>query len=652
MKKNLFRRLTSIIVIISIILPCNIFVLAEDSFDYDDVKDYYPYNSWAVDIGKKYSLIFLENNRREVKRWEISNLLYNILKPKNKKSVAKSFTDLEDISDDLKNRVNTIASMDIISGYEDGTFKPLENVTRAEFVTMLDRSKILGKSTNNNVSVKFNDINNHWAKESINKIASEGILSGRGDNNFCPEDNITPQEILAILDRLQKANLISTSDVLNAMTDTFKCKRYGKEEQYIIDIMYSKFDQVQNDIMYKWPYKDKYNPENWQKLATYEDMIYALYYTILQDDRWYEEGESGREKINNVINNVFVIQGINNERSLSQTITFSNFVKAVLVANWRSGSIVTTNPEEVQLGLEKYADNIKFINIQKFKKQDKVAVAVLTTTESPFKPLFEDTNMYFPIDAPITNYMLNYLILKLQDRCEFWRKIPYGIKAVLNQDQKTDCVETDFSKMPSNYYQYPFIVKGVPKEVYEKPFIDEGIEIKDTPLQAFPYATQHYNDVVSTSYAYYKDMLNIDYRNFDIEDFAYRISTGGTYAFRDYAREYGEWVINNKIILKGKGCAIPGTLFTYGEFAYIRVILEFEILYADERKNLLFGDFSSFILNDVIYNEDKYYLCADMPISGQFYYSNNELNFGAYRMRNYPIVLGVHPGSNYNCQLP
>lgn len=53
----------------------NVVVKAEENVDWSDVQRYYPFSSWAVDTGIKYKVIFLENNRRETKRYEVANIL-------------------------------------------------------------------------------------------------------------------------------------------------------------------------------------------------------------------------------------------------------------------------------------------------------------------------------------------------------------------------------------------------------------------------------------------------------------------------------------------------------------------------------------------------------------------------------------------------
>lgn len=88
----------------------------------------------------------------------------------------------------------------IISGYPDGTFKPENNVTRAEFAKMLllTAAYTLDEDT---IST-FTDVDNaFWAKSYIMSLASKGILKGKGMGTFDPNGQIKIGEVLTVLTR-------------------------------------------------------------------------------------------------------------------------------------------------------------------------------------------------------------------------------------------------------------------------------------------------------------------------------------------------------------------------------------------------------------------------------------------------------------------
>lgn len=83
----------------------------------------------------------------------------------------------------------------IIAGYEDGSFMPYNNVTRAEFATMICR--MMKYSANDACS--FDDAKNHWASKYIKACSDTGAISGVGGNLFAPDDNVTVEQALKII---------------------------------------------------------------------------------------------------------------------------------------------------------------------------------------------------------------------------------------------------------------------------------------------------------------------------------------------------------------------------------------------------------------------------------------------------------------------
>ncbi|MEW9123452.1 MAG: S-layer homology domain-containing protein [Thermotaleaceae bacterium] len=82
-----------------------------------------------------------------------------------------------------------------ISGYPDKTFKPNNNITRAEFATVLVKAFDLEAKTGK----VFADTANHWAKDAIATAAAYGIVSGYSADTFGPNDLITREQMAAMI---------------------------------------------------------------------------------------------------------------------------------------------------------------------------------------------------------------------------------------------------------------------------------------------------------------------------------------------------------------------------------------------------------------------------------------------------------------------
>ena len=88
--------------------------------------------------------------------------------------------------------VRLIIGLGIMEGYDDGSFKPDAEVTRAEFATILMRT--LGWEEEGNTSAVFSDMKSHWAAGYVDRANSLGIANGIGEGKFAPDNKVSCQE--------------------------------------------------------------------------------------------------------------------------------------------------------------------------------------------------------------------------------------------------------------------------------------------------------------------------------------------------------------------------------------------------------------------------------------------------------------------------
>lgn len=598
-------------------------VFATENDTWKDIQSYYPFSNWAVDIGTKYQLVFLENNRRAATRAEVANLLFNLTVIEN--SNEKTFTDILDINEVLKKRIQKMSGAGIISGYEDGTFRPANAVTRAEFAAMLCRTDILEKQKELK-NLTFEDISTHWAKEDIKKIASFGIVSGKGDNKFCPGDNITPQELLVILDRLVNLNCIEKEKAVSAVLDTFRSKQYTEKEQYIIEIMYNKFDKVEGFMKYNFPYKNYYEYTNWQELATAEDIQHIIYFMMSRKTQINSEEEKAIfNKVGDVVkqnkknNNYYIISDIMN----------------IVIQSHIPTETTRWNLFDYYENVELKYTNMSNIGLNDFERLNQILKIKQNT-------ILENVSMYFPIDAPITKYMLNYFAMNLETMYKGYRgSWLYNMNQYVKSHSEQGLV-TEASELPSNYADFPYIIKGIPKEAYEKHYTNENRYIVRKPVERYQKYSSAMDKVALYIETFYDTILNIDYRNLDEEKVFYNISNSFYYVSAEDVYEYINYVKENEIILKGTGFVIPGTLYISDGYIFVRTMLQFEVVSAKEMKNLLFGDMQFGVPEDIIYNAKEYTLYADRGIQGGPTIWNGEVAYDKYKLCYEPILYGVH----------
>ncbi len=135
-----------------------------------------------------------------ITRAEVIQTIYNLY-GNNYKAEEEFANNFVDVDYDLWYG-DAIAFADkygIISGFEDGTFRPNEKVTRAQFANVI--SNLIVEEFEN-IQTEFSDIENHWAKDSIETIFAKGITLGYTDGTFRPNNLMTRAEFITMTNRL------------------------------------------------------------------------------------------------------------------------------------------------------------------------------------------------------------------------------------------------------------------------------------------------------------------------------------------------------------------------------------------------------------------------------------------------------------------
>lgn len=95
--------------------------------------------------------------------------------------------------------VATLTNLGVLSGYPDGTFRPNENITRAEFATICSKIDIVSEP----VDKAFTDVSaEHWAYKMILSASEKGWISGYPDGSFRPDNDITRAETVSLVNRM------------------------------------------------------------------------------------------------------------------------------------------------------------------------------------------------------------------------------------------------------------------------------------------------------------------------------------------------------------------------------------------------------------------------------------------------------------------
>ena len=140
---------------------------------------------------------------KNMSRAEVTTMFARLLTEQMEanKSYPASFSDVTS-AHWAANYIGYMEQFGIVRGYSDGTFRPNAPITRAEFAAICCRFEQLTDG-----AAAFTDVPaSHWAAKSIAYAATRGWVTGYADGTFKPGNNITRAEVAAVTCRLLERN--------------------------------------------------------------------------------------------------------------------------------------------------------------------------------------------------------------------------------------------------------------------------------------------------------------------------------------------------------------------------------------------------------------------------------------------------------------
>jgi len=180
---------------------------SDDDDDDDDDEDIPDPEVPLADLEKldhfAYVIGYPEGDVRplnNITREEVAMIFYRLLTDESRNNLlsdSNPFTDLENHG--WSNRaISTLYNAGIIKGYPDGTFKPSDPISRAEFATIAAKFDKLELGSTS----KFTDIFGHWAEKYITSSEIKGWIKGYPDLTFKPEQDITRAEAMTLINNV------------------------------------------------------------------------------------------------------------------------------------------------------------------------------------------------------------------------------------------------------------------------------------------------------------------------------------------------------------------------------------------------------------------------------------------------------------------
>jgi hypothetical protein len=145
---------------------------------YDDSEEILEYHNWYLRGYPDYTI------RPEgiVTREELATIIYRI-DTDSKEPPALSLISYSDVERDRwsYDAIMYLTNLNVLTGYPDGTFRPAQTMTRAEFAAVVARYANLSSNT----TIPYYDVNpEHWARKQIAQVTSRGFFTDDENGYF------------------------------------------------------------------------------------------------------------------------------------------------------------------------------------------------------------------------------------------------------------------------------------------------------------------------------------------------------------------------------------------------------------------------------------------------------------------------------------
>ena len=195
--------------------------------------------------------------QRSITRAEVATIFYRLLEDDVRDDYDTTRNNFSDVTSDswYNQTVSTLASMGILKGYEDGTFRPNASITRAEFAAIATR--FFEETGATYEPGTFTDVTgDEWFAGAIMDAVNLGLIGGYEDGTVRPNNNITRAEACAIvnrtLGRVPDADHLLPDDVMKTWPD-------NPESAWF----YADMQEATNGHEYEWITEDGNKIEEW-----------------------------------------------------------------------------------------------------------------------------------------------------------------------------------------------------------------------------------------------------------------------------------------------------------------------------------------------------------------------------------------------------
>ena len=208
-------------------------------------------------VGYEDGMVKPEN---AITRAEVASIFYRLLKDDVRDANTTDVSEFSDVSasDWYGTTVATLSAMDIVRGYEDGTFRPNAPITRAEFAAIATR--FFEETGAEYEPGTFDDVTgDEWFANAIADAVELGLIGGYPDGTVRPNNNITRAEACAIvnrtLGRIPHVDHLLPADEMTTWPDNNPS-----------DWFYADMQEATNGHEYEWTTEQGQKVEEWTEI--------------------------------------------------------------------------------------------------------------------------------------------------------------------------------------------------------------------------------------------------------------------------------------------------------------------------------------------------------------------------------------------------
>lgn len=572
----------------------------------------YKPSDWTENLVNLYQLKWYENPTREVLKGEFMLVQLRTIQASLQRrnlplfdapKETLDFKDNDTLTKAAQEEAKILKSLGLLSGTSDGYMKINIPIKRSEASKILavTNSKVLNIPSIRTTKI-FEDTKGHWSEKSVSIAYQTTLINGASESKFNPNNSLTIEQTLQILENEVGYFGITRADVAKAMNETF---------------MVTLDTSSSNSLVTKNSY------------VKYEEKMITYGFDQLYDNKSAKTTET--VTISEAIKLALgVIYNTNSEYSFGPLLNgFGIPNDEYPNANWvdyaRSNVLINYD-----VGLNNYNEKIKYIDVIYLFERCKIEFL----KDYPIKDIktyLKDIDIYSLNEQVAINDMIaSGIIYPIADSLNGNEYIFKGQlnELVINFAEKYstialngDKINTDPSKMPYNASDFAYIVSNVDTEIYEKLPLN-GKSWNAASKKIYAIKKQFYPNLKVYLEESFNRILNVDYRTISEESFMQDVEDYFIYDFNPQdIKYYVDYVKKNQIIIEGN-CEMQAPIVYFSDMLYrARIKLNFEVKHSNTKDNLLFLD----IVNAVkkTYEKTNYNLVADYKLG--IYFGSPEL---------------------------